>query len=133
MENQIENNKIDGTIINSTTIILRGKPGCSVEGPDAKNIIAQIEKRLPGDYVLIIDRVNEYSVAPVGVYKLLNSKPRLKAMAIVVYRSISDTVLKVEKSLCHKPLQTFSDLDSAIEWTASHIQPSVPESEASNT
>jgi len=116
MDNLLETSKIDGIAVNQTTVILRAKSGESLEGGDAKKIIELIEQKLPGDYFLVIDRINDYSVSPVGVYKYLNSRERLKGIGIVTYRSISNSVSTVEKSLCEKPLQVFASLATALDW-----------------
>ncbi len=128
MSNQLETEKIEAVIINKTTVIVRGKSGVSFEGADAKKIIGMIEQQLPGDYLLISDRVNDYSVSPVGVYKYLNSCQRLQAIGIVTYRTISNAVSAVEKSLSKKPLQVFDNLDAALQW-ASNLMPLKPSSD----
>ena len=121
MGNRLDTDKIESVRVNSCTVILRGKSGTSIEGADVKKVIGLIEKSLRGNYVIIFDRINDYSVAPVGVYKYLNSRSHLQAIAMVTYRSISNTVSAVELSLCKKPMEVFDHLQTALQWASKQM------------
>jgi hypothetical protein len=119
MKNQLNTQKVTATFVNDHIVILCAHHGVSIDGDEAAAIIALLEKNLPGNYAIVINRVNDYSVAPVAVYQVLNNTSRLQGIAIVTYREISSTVSDIEKSLSVKPLQVFSDLDAAETWLES--------------
>ena len=90
-----------------------------------KNGIETFERLMSmiGDkpWVYISNRVNSYSLDPNG-YKHFNEIPTLKGIGVIQYKRSTETALELEKMFIKKPLKTFDDLDSAIEWALERIK-----------
>lgn len=116
MVTQFHTETVEGSIIDDFVVVLRAKSGVTIDIDEATAIIAAIEAKLTGDYGILVDRVNDYSVSPVGVYQFLNTRSRLRAMALVLYRPISMAVSDIETSLANKPIKVFDNVDAANTW-----------------
>ena len=80
-------------------------------------------QHLPGDYGLIVDRREDYSLRPVQVFQFLNQWAPLQAIAIVVHRHHSKTVAEIDKALSRKPLKIVGSLAQAQDWINEQLAP----------
>lgn len=112
----IETEAATATILSNRIVLVRAKSGVEINGGNARRGNQLIADAMPGDYGQIIDRREDYSVAPVEVFPLLNANPKLKALAIVVHRESSLRTAEIDKRFFKKQLQVFTSLDEAKAW-----------------
>lgn len=66
--------------------------------------------------VYISNRINSYSVDPVGWFKIGKGYSGLKGIAIINYNQLNKKVFKVERMFSKKPMMSFSSLYEAVNW-----------------
>ncbi|MGF1559003.1 MAG: hypothetical protein ACFCUL_07940 [Flavobacteriaceae bacterium] len=76
-------------------------------------------------FVYISNRINSYSIDPLGYYEAIKLFPNLKAYAIVSENKNRQTLALLEKLFIKKPIHIFSDLESAFKWSEEMISKSV--------
>lgn len=106
-------------LIDGHVVLIENKHGVTVDGETTRQTCDLLERQFAGDYSWVINRKEDYSVALVETYDELNSRPRLKKIAIVSYRKLTETIAAIEKELCHKELSVFSNVEEAIVWASS--------------
>lgn len=104
------------SILSDHLVLLRAKAGVEVNRENATEANRLISDAMPGDYGEIIDRQEDYSLAPVEVYGVLNQVTKLKAIAIVVHREGSLATAAIGKHLYRNPIAIFTDLQEAKDW-----------------
>jgi len=73
-------------------------------------------RAMPGNYGIIIDREEDYSISPIPVFNILNNMTGLKALAIVTHRDHSATTTELDRALFEGELEVFNSVESAQEW-----------------
>ena len=68
------------------TVVAEASYGVNIDADKAQYAIELIEKELSHDYAMILDRKADYSIMPIEVYELFNSRERLKAIAIIEHK-----------------------------------------------
>lgn len=108
---------------------LEFRPGyviaCTVEGADIdvdhhKRVIDEIEKRVDGDYGIILDEKNSYSVR-LGTMVEIRNNPRLRCMAAIAYRTSTRMVANVTGAAMGKPFNIFSTSEEACAWMEAQL------------
>lgn len=94
----------------------RANEGVNIDGKKVEYAIDLIEKELPGDYAMILDRKADYSVVPVEVYKFFASREKLKAIAIVTYKGRDFLPDNMEQRIFENKIEKFSSINEAHEW-----------------
>ena len=104
------------TFPNTHSVIAQGKSGANVDRDMVRQVHQVIHDHLGGDYGMIVDRREDYSLAPVQVFDFLNNWVPLKAIAIVTHRTMSKTIAQIDQSLSNKPLALFDSIEEAQAW-----------------
>jgi hypothetical protein len=112
----IETEQVTATILSDRIVLVRAKSGVEINWENARHGNRLIADAMPGDYGQIIDREEDYSVAPVEVFTILNANGKLKALAIVVHRESSLHTAEIDKRFSKKPLEVFTSVDQARAW-----------------
>ena len=123
MNTEFASTKVDGCVVNSHTVIFRGRYGVTIRGEDVEEMINLAMDHVTGEFGIISDRVYEFDIEPVSFYQQVNTVPSLKAIAIVSYRPTTSSVANIEQGLCQKPLAIFDSLESALCWMDAQFTP----------
>lgn len=93
-----------------------------IQSEDVGDVMDKIESIADSAYALISDRKHEYSTDVPKVYSLLSDRKRLKCFAIVAYRSNTEKIFNMEKSIEEAiskrvmPLELFDNIEAAVSW-----------------
>ncbi|QLG45128.1 SpoIIAA family protein [Costertonia aggregata] len=85
----------------------------------------QIAEQIYGDHkpvVYISNRINSYSIDPIGYYEAIKLFPNLKAFAIVSNKRHRKMLASLEKLFMRKPIRVFDTVDEAFEWAAQLLE-----------
>lgn len=85
----------------------------------------QIAEQIYGDYkpvVYISNRLNSYSINPIGYYEAVKLFPNLAAFAIVGKNKKIKMLANLEKLFLKKPIRVYNDLDSAFDWAIAFLE-----------
>jgi len=104
-------------ILNERTVVACANEGENINLAKAKIAINLIEKALPAEFVLIMDRKNHYSIEPVEVYKYFGQVVRLRGIAIVTYRSPDFLPDNMEQRIAQVEMRKFSSVEDALMWS----------------
>ena len=104
------------TFLDRHCVIATAKHGVNIDGAKVAQAVAMIEQHLPGDYALILDRKEDYSIMPVEVYQFFSRIERLKAVVIVSYNEKKQLPKDMEQKIFGKKIECFSDIESAHHW-----------------
>jgi len=104
------------TILNKRIVLVRMKDGTNVDGEIAREGNHAIARAMGGDYGMLIDRTQDYSIMPVEVFNILNNIPTLKAIAVVIHRPRSEINTLLDQRLSQVPLDIFSTIEEAQQW-----------------
>lgn len=114
-------------IYEKNTCVIEIKEIDSVTGEQVQKVVDSCKEKVSGDFGLISNRVNPYSINPMELYQILSSCERLKCAAVVSYRESTKRLFPVEKIIEKDsserllPLEMFESLDLAIEWIQSSL------------
>ncbi|MDH5444463.1 MAG: hypothetical protein OEY52_02835 [Gammaproteobacteria bacterium] len=97
-------------------VVAEAKSKVNIDASKVKEAIELIENEFNDSYAIILSRKREYSVQPVEVYKYFASLPRLKALAIVLFRQLDILPDNMEQRLYNGPVQKFESIESAHAW-----------------
>ncbi|MDX1810521.1 MAG: hypothetical protein R3240_01120 [Gammaproteobacteria bacterium] len=97
-------------------MMLEVRTGVEVNQDSATETVEKMINIMKGDFGLIINRVNDYSIDPFSIYTYLNTKPSLKAMAIVVHRESYLKLMPMQQNIFKNPIEGFLALEDAIDW-----------------
>lgn len=112
----IETDTMQATMLDDHIVVIRARAGVEIDAATARRDNARIADMMPGRYGMIVDRKADYSIVPVDVYEVLNGLERLQALAIVVYRKMTASGVRVEKQLFNGPLESFDSVEAAQAW-----------------
>lgn len=112
----IETQHVVCHILSDHTAMIRAKAGANINGETALEATGFIAKSMPGDYAIIIDREEDYSITPVPVFNVINKMEHLKALAIVTHMDHSATMTDLDRMLYKGELEVFDSVESAQEW-----------------
>lgn len=104
------------TILDERMVLIRAKSGVEINHRGAAEGDRLVSEAMAGDYGLIIDRREDYSVQPVEVFRILNQNKKLKAIAIVAHRPSTVQNAEIDRRLFRGKLAVFGDLDTARNW-----------------
>ena len=104
------------SILDDKTVLVEAMEGVEIDLEKSKYANELIESEMPDDYGMIINRKADYSIVPVDVYNILNSLKKLKAIAIVVYKSRNFLPVETEKKLFKGKLEVFDSVQEAHQW-----------------
>lgn len=105
-------------LIDGHVVLIEHRHGVTIDGETTRQTCDLLEQRMTGDYCWVINRKEDYSVALVETYGELNTRSRLKKIAIVSYRKLTETIAAIEKELCDKELAVFGSVEEAIAWAS---------------
>lgn len=105
-------------LLDGHVVLIETRQGVTVSREMARQVCDLLERQLAGDYSLVINRKEDYSIALVETYGELNSRKRLRKIAVVSYRKLTDRIADIEKELYHKELSVFSNVEDAIAWAS---------------
>lgn len=114
--NEIEGRYGSAVFIDERIVYMRMKEGVNVTLEGARSSHTQIAKQMPGPYGLLVDRVHDYSVAPVEIYEFLNTIDNLKAIANVVYRDSTQSALLPAMRIYKGHFESFGSVEEAHAW-----------------
>lgn len=103
-------------VLDDKTVMVEVIDGVEIDAIKARRANEMIARAMPGDYGMIINRKADYSIVPLDVYKILNSIPTLKAIAIVIHNGRNFLPIITEKKLFARELEVFDSVDSARQW-----------------
>jgi len=109
------------TILNNKIVLVDVADGIEITKEKTQLGIAMVEKEMPGDYGVIINRKEDYSFIPVDVYSVHNSHPRMKAIALVIYDNRIVLPVATEQRLFKGKLEAFNSVKLAKEWIDSAV------------
>ncbi|MDH5258774.1 MAG: hypothetical protein OEX07_12235 [Gammaproteobacteria bacterium] len=104
------------SILDDEVVLVEAMYGVEINAEKSKYANELIENEMQGVYGMIIDRKADYSIAPVGVYKVLNSLDKLKAIAIVTHSKRNFLPVETEKNLFNGALAVFDSIHEAHKW-----------------
>jgi hypothetical protein len=104
------------SILDDIAVLIEAIDGVDICAEKAKYANDLIEKEMPANYGLIIDRKADYSIVPVEVYNALNKYERLKAIAIVLQNKRNFLPVTTEKKLFKGQLEVFKTIKEAHAW-----------------
>lgn len=96
--------------------LVEAKYGVNITRDKARQTYQLIDDGMEGDYAVIVDRVSDHSFAPLQVYEVMNSYPRLKVAALVLHRRSSFMGVALEKRLFSGEMQVFRYVSDAYSW-----------------
>lgn len=109
------------TVLDENTVVAEANHGVEIDGQKVRQSIALIEEEMPGDYGLILNRKADYSVVPLDVYKFFASRERLKAIAIVQYKSMEMLPGNMEQRLYGREIEKFTSIEQAHGWVKARL------------
>lgn len=109
-------------ILDHEIALSRPKQGVEVNYEAARQGVALISDAMPGDFGLIIERAEDYSIIPTQVFEVLNETPKIKVIAIVVHNEISEKTAELNKMFFDRELQVFFSVGQAHEWVKSILK-----------
>lgn len=115
----IEHPKTVLHLIDGQVVLVENRHGITVNREMTRHMCDLLEKQIAGDYSWVINRKEDYSIALVETYGELNARKRLKKIAVVSYRKLTDSIASIEKELYHKEFSVFSNVEDAIAWARS--------------
>ena len=98
------------------TVVAAANEGVNIDSAKIQYAINLIEKELPGEYAIILDRKSDYSVVPVEVYTFFSNVKRLKALAIVRYAAREFLPHNMEQRIFKRKIEKFTSINDAHEW-----------------
>jgi hypothetical protein len=102
-------------------VICRVCEGADLLGEQASRTCAEIEARMAGDFGVILDEVNAYSMRFEAMLELKNNA-RIRCMAVVAYRPVTYGTTKMAFYVIKKPYRIFSNLDDARVWMQGEME-----------
>lgn len=104
------------TVIDEHIVVFEADPETVIDKNAAQSFYDEIERHVNGDYSLVINRKNKYQLLRFEVFDIINSRDRLKGLAIVAAKDSAKKMAAIEAPLSKKPFATFSSVDEAIAW-----------------
>jgi len=80
----IDTDAVHMTILDDSVVLVEARHGVEISSVNARVANELIAREMPGNYGMIINRKEDYSIVPVDVYEVLNRMDRLKAIALVL-------------------------------------------------
>ena len=105
----------------SDFIVVRVIEGVDIDSEHHRQLAAEIEKRTEGDYGLILDEVNSYSVR-LGALMEMRQNPRLKCIAMIAYRPATHELARMYAGSINKPSQACNSIPEARVWIRAHVE-----------
>ena len=105
-------------LIDGRVALVEYQHGVMVNGDVTRQTCDLLERELAGDYSWVINREQDYTISLVETYNELNARARLKKIAVVSYRRLTDAIVAIEKGLCRKELSVFNTVESALAWVS---------------
>ena len=118
---KIDTGYCDVTFLDDKLLVIEARDGVEITADVSSRGYDAIEKEMPGDYGVIIDRIKDYSIAPVEVYDIMNRRQRLRAVALVAHRQTTVRSAEMERRLSIKPLECFLNLEDAVSWIRTQV------------
>lgn len=103
-------------ILNEKIALSRPKQGVEVDYEAARRGMELISNAMPGDFGLIIERTEDYSIVPVEVFEVLNEITKLKVIAMVVHKESSAKTARLNKIFFDRDLEVFFSVGQAYDW-----------------
>ena len=105
----------------SNFVVARVIEGVDIDSEHHRQLIDEIEKRTDGDYGLIFDEVNSYSMR-LGALVELRRNPRLKCIALIAYRPSTHELAHLYADSINKPSQACTSIPEARVWIRAHLE-----------
>ena len=106
---------------NDHVAIIESKEGAVIDKEATEKIIQSIEEELKKDYILVVNRIHEYSLQLPDVYAILNQHNPIKGLCIVLHREITKKLTELDKALYEGPFLMTQDLEEALNWAKDNI------------
>lgn len=103
-------------ILSDNIVLSRPKHGVEVDYEATRLGVGRISEAMPGEYGIIIERAEDYSIVPTQVYEVLNTNSKIKAIAIVVHNKTSEQTAQLNKMFFDKELEIFFSVGQAYAW-----------------
>jgi len=116
---QIDTGYASLTVLDDHVILVETKEGMVLDKKTIGEFYEKIEREMPNDYSLVINRKNKYKLMRFEVYGEANTHSRLRGIAIVTHKKTTEVMARLEAPLCQKPFEVFNDVDRAIGWAKS--------------
>lgn len=93
-----------------------------------KKVLKSCNKNCIGDYILLSNRKNSYSINPIELYEVLGNEERLLAAGVISYRNSTSKLYPVEGVISETvtthnlDLHLFSTLDEGLLWAKKRIK-----------
>lgn len=109
-------------IFEKNYVISEINSGIDLEVSEVDELIKVIQDEFgENPYVLISNRINDYSLNPSESRRVANETP-LKAAAFVLKRQFSFNSFQSERIFYKVPTQAFNNIEDAIEWAMSYFE-----------
>jgi len=106
-------------ILSENVVLSQPRQSAEVGYEAARLGIVLISNAMPGEFGLIIERAEDYSIIPVEVFEVINETPKLKVIAIVVHKESSAKTAELNKMFFHRELEVFFPLIKP--WSESRV------------
>ena len=110
------------SVLDEQVVLVEARHGVNIDAAESRRDSEAMSAAMPGDYGMIIDRKEDYSIVPAHVYAVLNSNPRLKAIAIVVHREMTMVTAPGERPFFRGAFKVFLRVEDAQAWIKSVLQ-----------
>jgi len=81
-----------------------------------KHHLNLLERLIGANYSIVDDRKNDFTHDVVEIFQELNSRARLKKVAVVAHRQQTKQITEIERQLCKKDFAVFDRVETAIRW-----------------
>jgi hypothetical protein len=81
-----------------------------------KHHLNLLERLIGANYSIVDNRKNDFTHDIVEIFAELNSRARLKKVAVVAYRQQTERIAEMERGLCKKDFAVFDHVETAIRW-----------------
>lgn len=81
-----------------------------------KHHLNLLERLIGANYSIVDDRKNDFTHDVVEIFQELNSRARLKKVAVVAHRQQTKRITELERQVCKKDFAVFDHVETAIRW-----------------
>lgn len=89
---------------------------------DVEEVVRECNSNSSGNYVLLSNRIKDYSIDPIELYDVLSNEIRIKGAGIISYRESTRKLYPVEDTISDEisehmlDLHLFNSIDEAFIW-----------------
>lgn len=101
-------------------VVAQACEGADIDIEHHLMVIDELEKRNDGDYAMILDEVNSYSIRLSTLMECRRNK-RLKCIAVIGCRQSTIEMAAVSAAGIIKPVKVFETIPAAQEWVLAQL------------